>query len=254
MREHRRLPFAAAVAGVVVAVLAVVPGPAGAQPSAPPAPDPAVTLPIPEPGPAASNEAADEILSGPEYQEPDPSLLDRFVEWLRKLLQRAEPPRPRVDASPPPSGDASVLAWVVLVVLVVLVLFLLRRWRPSRRRRPTEADPLELAEHELRRAPDEWLAEAERLEAAGEWTAALRCRYRSLIGELIERGTVRDLPGRTSGEYRAEVRRRAPEAAGAFAEASYLFDEAWYGHVPTGRAEVEAFRQLAERALQRQPA
>ncbi len=60
---------------------------------------------------------------------------------------------------------------------------------------------------------------------------------------------LRDVPGRTAGEFRVELaasmhrsRRRL-----AFSGASELFERAWYGDVPTGPAESELFRRL-ERA------
>jgi hypothetical protein len=135
-------------------------------------------------------------------------------------------------------------------VLAAVVVALLMRFRPYvRRRRRREEDPLTLTETEITRDAQTWAEEAERLERAGEWKAALRCRFRVLIDELIERAIVRDLPGRTSGEFRADVRRAAPELSGAFAEASYLFDDAWYGDRPTGPSENAAFRQLSDRVL-----
>ena len=106
------------------------------------------------------------------------------------------------------------------------------------------SDPLFETELEATRSATEWLREGERLEALGQWKAALRCRYRSLLAELIDRGVVRDLPGRTSGEFRVEVRRRAVTLSAAFDRASDLFDAAWYGDEPTGAEEARVFAGL----------
>jgi hypothetical protein len=102
---------------------------------------------------------------------------------------------------------------------------------------------------EPRRSAVNWRAEAERLEAEGNWKDALRCRYRSLVMELIERDVLRDVPGRTAGEYRVELREHAPTAATAFSGASELFERAWYGDLPTGATENERFQVLARDVL-----
>jgi hypothetical protein len=100
-----------------------------------------------------------------------------------------------------------------------------------------------------RRTAVDWRKEAERLEQAGEWKGGLRCRYRALVAELVERDILRDVPGRTAGEYRAELRDHAPGAAVPFAGASELFERAWYGDLPTGPDETERFRALADDVL-----
>ena len=106
---------------------------------------------------------------------------------------------------------------------------------------------------ERSRRADQWEAEAERLEAAGDWKPALRARFRALVATLVERGHVDDVPGRTTGEYRAEVRAGLPEAADAFAGATYLFEDAWYGDEPTGEVENARFRALATDVLAHAP-
>ena len=58
-----------------------------------------------------------------------------------------------------------------------------------------------------------------------------------------------DVPGRTSGEYRADVRESLPEVAEAFAAAADLFERAWYGDLPTGEAEAVRFSRDAELVL-----
>jgi hypothetical protein len=72
---------------------------------------------------------------------------------------------------------------------------------------------------------------------------------------------VRDIPGRTTGEYRVEVGRNAPSVTGPFSGAAELFDRAWYGDEPTGPDENRRFRELAddvvlgvEAAVAREPA
>jgi hypothetical protein len=257
---------AVALAVALVAVVAVaVPAPAARAVPAqsgttrPGAPRSTVTLPDPdpEPTPEEARRQADDILARSEYQPPPPSPFERVLRWigdrLEDLLGRV--PAPQGPGAAPAAGTP-ILPWIVIGLLVALAVFLVWRWRGSAmpvRRRRDETDPLAVSESQARRAPDEWLAEAERLEARQQWKAALRCRFRALVGELIERGVVRDLPGRTSGEFRIEVRRSSRAVAPPFAEAANLFDAAWYGDAPTGPAESQAFQRLAGEVLAASP-
>ena len=61
-------------------------------------------------------------------------------------------------------------------------------------------------------------ARPRQFEARGEWKAALRCRYRALVADLVARKVVRDLAGRTTGRVprrrgRGPARRRPPSSA-----------------------------------------
>ena len=100
-----------------------------------------------------------------------------------------------------------------------------------------------------RRSAREWRAEAEVHERAGEWKAALRARYRSLVADLAARGLLDEIPGRTAGEYRVEVAEAVPRVASEFAGATELFERAWYGNRPTGADEAARFRELEQRVL-----
>ena len=92
-------------------------------------------------------------------------------------------------------------------------------------------------------------AAARRHEAAGEWKEGLRCRFRGLVERLIARGAIPDVPGRTAGEFRIDLRETLPDAAADFAGAADLFERAWYGDLPTGPDEAARFEGLAERVL-----
>lgn len=196
-------------------------------------------LPVPDHTAAEARRRAAEILSSPEFRAPEPSLLERVRDWLLERL--ADLLRALTG-----SGGGTVLAWVVLGALVALLVVLVTRVGRTVRRDPAgEVDTV----IERRRPAVEWRAEAERLEAAGDWKRALRCRYRALLADLVRYGVVRDVPGRTAGEYRREVEVRLPAASGEFAGASELFERAWYGDLPTGPQESERFRALADEVV-----
>lgn len=203
-------------------------------------------LPVPQPSTADADKTADDILAKPEYQEPAKSfladILDRILKWLGDHLGQ-------VGGNMFGSGPASLVTWIIIIALVGLVVFflvlLVRGLGKRRRAEPDPDDELVFALEE-RRSIDEWLREAERNEAEGKWKQGLRCRYRSLIGRLIEHQIVRDIPGRTSGEYRVEVRQSAPEVYSPFSDASELFERAWYGDEATGPEESARFRSCVD--------
>ena len=195
-------------------------------------------LPTPEPSADQARRDADAILAKPEYQEPPKSLIEKVTDWFGEQLQKL--------FSSFTGGSGGGLTWVILAVLVGVAIYLLTKVRGGVfSRRHVDDEPLFSTAIEARRSPVEWLAEAERLEAAGDWKAGLRARYRALVGGLIAEQILRDIPGRTTGEYRIEMRRAAPPVAGAFAEASGLFERAWYGDEPTGPAQSQQFQALA---------
>jgi hypothetical protein len=129
--------------------------------------------------------------------------------------------------------------------VVVVVRSLRGSWRRRAKPRPAELD-VDVAE---RRSAEAWDALARQLEAEGRWKDAMRARFGALVERLVDRGQVADIAGRTSGEYRTDVRSSLPEAADAFADAADLFDAAWYGDLPTGRDEAERFVRDAEHVL-----
>jgi len=243
----------AVVVALVVAVALGVAPPAGAtsgdaarRPAVaqdqPPTGEPsdADQLRVPEPTTEEANRRADEIVAGARFQDPPKSIVDRILEWIVEQLDKIQIPGIGAGAG----GGSQVIVWIFIAALVLLAVFLVSRTRLSRRMGP--GDPDFLVDAEVTRSELEWLVEAERFEAAGQWKQALRCRFRALVRTMIERGVVRDIPGRTTGEYRVEVGRHAPGVATAFAGASELFDRAWYGDEPTGAAESSRFRTLAD--------
>jgi hypothetical protein len=186
-----------------------------------------------------ARDRADEILRDPEFRPPEKSFVEEAIDWVDETV--------RTFLNSLVSGGAgSLIAWAVLGVLVLIVGLLVAR--VVRTLQPVPVSAVDRG-GERRRAAIDWLAEAERHERDGDWKSALRSRYRWLVAELVEREVLREVPGRTAGEYRTEVREHAPAVAQAFSGASELFERAWYGDLPTGPAENERFRSLAEDVL-----
>jgi hypothetical protein len=246
-----RVRAACVALAIGVALVAAVPGAsATAAPAAPGVPGAVAVLasdgpqlPAPQPGTGDAPQRAQQILSGREYQQDEPSALDRVIDWIEQQLNKLLTPKQQGGGS-----WGSVVAWPVIAVLVGIAAFLIWRLRGASRRRRRD-DPLFETETEVGRTARDWITEAVACEARGAWKDALRCRFRALIADAIIRGAVRDVPGRTSGELRFEVERYVPAAAASFAAASRLFDAAWYGDEPTGADENAAFRRHAADAV-----
>lgn len=192
--------------------------------------------------PAAVRDLADTILADRRYQRPPKSIPDRILEWFGDQLGK-------ILGSLVGSGAGTVIAWVFVAAAIALVVLLVVRFgRGPRSRAPRQ--PRARVMVELTRTPAEWRAEADALEAQGRWREGLRCRHRALIGELVRRRAVADQAGRTAGEYVRDVAASVPAARPALADATRLFEEAWYGDVPTGSDESARFQALAVEVLE----
>lgn len=187
-------------------------GPAGAVgPGDPPAP---------RIGPDLVRDAADGILSRPEFQEPSKSILQRIQDWLGRVFGRL------FDALSGVAGSGP-FGWIFVAALAGGILFaaflIVRRVRRDPGREP---DGLPI-EGPSRPAAD-WRRDAEELERRGDWRGALRAHWRATVADLAERGLVEEVPGRTTGEYRQQVSVSVPDGAADFASATRLFEDAWY--------------------------
>jgi hypothetical protein len=184
---------------------------------------------------------ADEILARSEFDRPEPNVLERFATWVSDGIGNV------FDAVASGPLGWLLAALVVAAAVVVVGRFLLGAdWRRTFRRRTRPSGHVGPTRDEVRRrTPSAWRAEAAELEAQGSWKLALRCRYRALVGDLLDERLVDPAAGRTTGELRADVAANAPQRAEAFSAASDLFDLAWYADRPTGAAESARFQELA---------
>jgi hypothetical protein len=179
---------------------------------------------------------ADDVVARPEFQVPEPSLLEEAQDWVARKIGE-------LLAEATDGGAGSVVGILVLVTLVGLIV-----WFSVRMGRSVQADlhrPGVTIEGVHRRSPAEWRADAERLEGEGRWKEALRSRYRALVGDLVAEGLLEDVAGRTTGELRADLRSRAPQRSPDFDAATELFELAWYADRPTGPDESARFQALA---------
>jgi hypothetical protein len=186
----------------------------------------------------AIQRAAHDILARPEFRPPSVSPIDQVRHWIGQQIQNA--------LSAALSGSFSVLGAVILVAIIGLLAWLvIRLWRGTR------SDPAVrfAVVADRRRPPADWLAEAAECERRGDFRGSLRARYRALVSELARRGLVDDIPGRTSGEHRREVREALPATMEDFGGATDLFELAVYGDGPAGPGESARIAELSAKVL-----
>jgi hypothetical protein len=135
-----------------------------------------------------------------------------------------------------------IVAVVVIAAAVVLIVLAFRGTTPN----PVHSGYRIGAR---RQSASDWLADAAAAETKGDWRGALRCRYRALLADLAARGVVEEIPGLTTGEYRAAVGAAVPSVESEFSFATAMFERAWYGDEPAGAEESARFREAAERIM-----
>lgn len=188
--------------------------------------------------PDSIRRAAHDILAEPQFRTQPQSALERARHWVGQQVARA--------LDDVLGGHLTVLGAIVLVAFVVALVALVV-WAIRGRQGAVSAYGPPVSD--VRRPPADWLAEAAACEARGDWRAALRARYRALVAELARRGVVDEIPGRTTGEYRAELTATVPRSAATFSGATDLFELAVYGHGEVGPGEAAELQSLADEVL-----
>lgn len=182
-----------------------------------------------------------EVLERPEFQRPEPGLLERLQ---RAALEALADVLGGILAE----GSADLIGWAIAALAVAALVVLSVRFLRGTRARGAPGDD-DAAAHRPR-PPAEWLQEAARHARAGRIRQASRCRYRGLVAELERRGLLEDRPGRTVGEETRALRGRRPAVAVPFADAAEVFQRAWYGPEEPYRDDLERLGQLCDRVLE----
>jgi hypothetical protein len=233
------------------------------------------------PGPGATSRAR-EILARPEFsplpaarpkaeqaeEQTGQGLWARLRRWLLGYLERLlesarkDPPERRALAGADLGmGVANLVVAVVLVALVGLLLALFLG--SSFWRKPPEQPPAEIVFEQavggaagpgnaLSRPPETWASLADELAARGEFRQAIRHLYLALLSRLHRAGAIDYDPTLSNWDHCRRFRGH-PEWFGAFKEATWRFDFAWYGQADAGPEGYELFRALSAPILEQAP-
>lgn len=94
------------------------------------------------------------------------------------------------------------------------------------------------------------IAEAERLAAAGDFTAAAHALFAALLAMGAARGEIRLHPSKTTGDYARELRRKNASWQSAFAQFRSRYDRVIYGDVSCSPSDYEWLAREARSALE----
>ncbi|GAA0606796.1 DUF4129 domain-containing protein [Kribbella sandramycini] len=172
----------------------------------------------------AAREAAEE-LSKSAYRESGGSLIERAVQkvlsWIAELL----------DGVTGASQNSHVGALLLLALIVLIVIVVL--WRAGVLRTTERSGKSQsVFDTSKPRSAAEYRALAEQEAASGDYTAAVRSRFRACVSELTERTILDDRAGRTAYEVVADAGRSAPALREVLQPAALAFTEVVYGNRP----------------------
>lgn len=177
------------------------------------------------PNPDAARAAARAELAHPPYHAHEPSLMQRFLDWiahrLRGLLEG-------VGGGPGSWWVAPLLVALLIGIVVAIRARLGPLGTRIRRRRP-ELFTVTVSAADHHRRADAALA-------CGDLETALLERFRALARDLEEQAVLVPRPGRTADEVAAEAGALIPDAAGRLHAAATAFNQVRYGGRPGTRA------------------
>jgi hypothetical protein len=179
------------------------------------------------------------------------------------------PPRePDTPSGSPLGALADLVVLVLVVALAAALVWLAVRFLAGRRVGSADDDEEHLdvdesideavdarvVDHET--PPDRWRRRAAEHRERGDYRESVRCEYRALVGDLARAGHVDEIPGRTSGEERAQLRELAPQlgergrdVAEQFDTAADTFDAAWFDDGEVTRDDDDRFVAAARQVL-----
>jgi uncharacterized protein DUF4129 len=183
-------------------------------------------------------------LSDPAYARAQPGLLQRAVRWVLDRLAGLQLPSDAV-----PDARTGLVLLVLVGALVVAVVLLrtgrLRGSAATGRAEVFAGTSLPAVNH--RRLADE-------AAARGDWTTAVRERFRAVVRVLEERTVLDERPGRTADEAAREAALALPDLAAALTDGARLFDETTYGGRPAGPEHDARLRSLDDAVAAARPA
>nr|WP_232328405.1 DUF4129 domain-containing protein [Kibdelosporangium sp. MJ126-NF4]CEL21377.1 putative integral membrane protein [Kibdelosporangium sp. MJ126-NF4]CTQ96056.1 putative integral membrane protein [Kibdelosporangium sp. MJ126-NF4] len=180
----------------------------------------------------AARDAAVRELSDVEYQQAEPSVFSKILNWV---LDRIGDLLDGISSVLP--GGLIGLAILLVVLIALIVIVRLRVGGLAR----TAASQSVFAGRAMTAADHRAAALA--AEARGDLTEAVRERFRAIVRGLEERGVLDERSGRTVDEVANAAGARLPDHADALLGAARLFDDVCYG----GReATVDGYRRLAD--------
>jgi len=172
-------------------------------------------------------------LADPAYARARSGLLQRGVRWVLDRLAEIGP-----DGAIDPRLGLLVLLLGVAAVTAALLLRAGRVRGPERGSRGASV----FAGTAMTAAGHRELADA--AAARGDWSSAVRERFRAVVRGLEERTVLDERPGRTADEAARDAGKLLPDLAADLAAGARLFDEVTYGSRPARAQDDARLRDL----------
>jgi hypothetical protein len=178
------------------------------------------------------------ILSQREFRDAQMSLMDRFVDRIKKALYRWFNRHDFQGVGNVLDAFTAVVVIVAIILLICLIAFALTfigrramRGRTSLQENDIYAGP---------RTPKGALDESARLAAEGDFRSALRLAYLATLLRLDDKEIIRFDRTGTNWEYLYMLRNRSRLYA-MLRPVTVTFDCKWYGHEPATETDYQAF-------------
>lgn len=198
------------------------------------------------------------ILARPEYRpeaEKESSIRSLMRRIRRAIVDflsrfRSEPQQP--PNSPRPGGGGGVVRALMLLLLLGALLFglatLLKRLRLRRKSKPKKEEVREVLGEEITGdlTAADLFARAAELARQGDYRAAIRRAYISVLFELEQRGKLRLHRAKTNRDY-LDALRRDSGTYPAFSTMTGAYERVWYGEEGATNVEFEQFIQVYRR-------
>jgi len=192
-----------------------------------------------DPSRSEGHRLLEDELSKPRYAV-EPSLWDRFLEWLLGLFGTSGPGLP-----------SWVFVFVLLAALAALALVVGLLLRPEARARRSGADHAVLDERGVDAAA--YRRRAQSALRQRDWGTVVLDGYRAIVASAVERTVLDELPGRTAHEASLELSRAFPGEAAAVRASADRFDAVRYGHDPASEDDARSVLTLDEDLTRTRP-
>jgi len=170
---------------------------------------------------------AEQELSRPVYQAAEPTLLERFWQWVGNFFTELLNGIAGVD----PTLGVVLLAVGAAAVLAAAVFLVRPRLNARHRREVFDSGEVRVAVDHRRLA--------EEAAARAEWDTAVTERLRAIIRSAEERVILEPRPGRTAAEAGHVLAGSFPAASDDIIWLVRRFDDVRYGHLPATADDAE---------------
>lgn len=193
---------------------------------------------LPALGDAAVRDTIAAIARGAEYQrELTSSIGSRILRWIGDVLDDFFKAIANTEHGRAITIGALILVGALIAARIVIGIRAERAMHGARSvRRPTSASTAALLD-------------AERLAAAGNFTAAAHALFAALLATFAARGEVRLHDSKTTGDYARELRRRSSSALPPFQAFRSRYDRVIYGDMQCSAGDYYALALDARQAL-----